>query len=64
MASPERFSKNKREDVLTGIPFAYTVSATPESESSEVDEIMIREFLQTLAEISLSIASRNSEVSQ
>ena len=53
---------NNDENVLTGIHPAYTVSATPESESSEVDKIMIDNFLHTLAEVSLSIASRNSEV--
>ena len=58
MAAHDRFLQNNDETVLTGIPQAYTVSATPEIESSEVDEIMIRDFLQTLAEISLAIASR------
>ena len=64
---PEKFSEKpekRRESVLTGIQSAYTVSATPETNTSEVDEIMIKEFLQTLADISLAIASRNSEVSK
>ncbi|MFC2070406.1 hypothetical protein ACFLTB_04455 [Chloroflexota bacterium] len=49
---------NAPENVLTGIHSAYTVSATPESETSEVDKIMINNFLYTLAEVSLCIASR------
>ena len=45
------------ENVLAGIPCSYTVSATHET-SSEIDELMIRNFLNTLAEVALSIASR------
>jgi len=44
-------------DVLTGIHIPYTVSDTPER-LSEVDDIMINNFLSTLAEIALSVASR------
>ncbi len=54
MTNPE----NTDENVLTGIRDAYTVSATTETESSEVDKLIIKTFLETLAEISLAIASR------
>lgn len=43
------------ESLLTGIHPAYTLSATNEN---EVDRIMIKHFLETLAEVSLSVASR------
>ena len=52
--------ENRREYVLTGIPPSYTVSATPETGSSEVDKLMIRNFLNTLAEIAIAIASREA----
>jgi hypothetical protein len=41
-------------DALTPIPIPYTVSAT----RGEVDKVMIKNFINTLAEIALSIASR------
>ena len=37
---------------------AYTVSTPHESNPNEADDLMIRHFLNTLAEISLAIASR------
>lgn len=52
MEQPE-VSKNITPDVLTGIPPAYTLSAT-----NEVEDMMINNFLNTLAEVSLSVASR------
>ncbi len=44
------------ENPLTCIPPAYTLSATPNE--SEVDRLMVKTFLETLAEIALSVASR------
>ncbi|AII61447.1 hypothetical protein SDC9_07190 [bioreactor metagenome] len=41
---------------LTGIPCIYTLSAN--SDKSEVDQLMIKEFLNALAEVALSVASR------
>ena len=49
--------QNKQENVLTGIPLSYTLSGTPEN---EVDELMINHFINTLAEVALSIASRSN----
>ena len=37
---------------------AYTVSTPHEANTNEVDDLMVRHFLQTLAEVSLAIASR------
>ena len=59
MTNLENISPKTDENVLTGIHEAYTVSATTETGSSKVDEIMIKAFLETLAEISIAIAARN-----
>ncbi len=56
MTNPENIVDN----VLTGIHEAYTVSATTETETSEANKIMIKNFLETLAEISIAIAIRNT----
>jgi len=61
MTNPEKISPKTDENVLTGIHDAYTVSATSETGSSEVDEVMIKNFLETLAEISIAIAARSGE---
>lgn len=59
MTYPENISPKTDENVLTGIRNAYTVSATNETETGEMNEIIVKNFLETLAEISLSIATRN-----
>jgi hypothetical protein len=50
----EAFPENNGEKSLTCIPPSYTVSAT----NGEVDKVMVNNFINTLAEIALSIASR------
>jgi hypothetical protein len=52
----------KSQESLTCIHSPYTLSATPEG--SEVDGLAVKEFLNTLAEVALSIASRNGEVNK
>jgi hypothetical protein len=47
-----------RQNPLTCIPDAYTLAATQEHNANELDRIMIRHFLNTLAEVAMSIASR------
>ena len=47
-------NENDRLNVLMGIQSSYTVSGTHD----EVDKLMIKNFLQTLAEIALDVASR------
>ena len=42
---------------LTCIRDAYTLASTPE-QGSETDKLMINNFLTTLAEIALAVASR------
>ena len=60
MANPENNNpKNNLGQVLTSIHGAYTLSNTPED--LKVDKITINNFLETLAEIALSIASRKSK---
>ena len=53
--------EEKQGDVLTCIHSAYTVSANLEKETREADKIMINDLVNTLADVALSIASRESE---
>ncbi|MBN1366519.1 MAG: hypothetical protein JW967_01150 [Dehalococcoidales bacterium] len=46
------------DSLLTRIRASYTLSNTKDGNYEEVDEVMVRQFLNTLAEISLAIASR------
>lgn len=55
-------NSEKGRESLTCIPSPYTLSAT--NEGSEIDGLAVKEFLNTLAEVALSIASRNGEVNQ
>jgi hypothetical protein len=61
MESRNTDSQNNIENLdptaLTSIRDLYTLS--PTQEDSEADRIMIQNFIQTLAEIALSIASRH-----
>ncbi len=43
---------------LTSIPDIYTLPCTPNDNPSEVDKLMVANFLQTLAEMALTIAAR------
>ena len=51
-------SDQSASEGLTFERAAYTVSAPHESYPDEADDLMIKHFLNTLAEISLAIASR------
>ena len=53
-------SQNGAGNPLTRIRGAYTLAATDENTGSEVEELMIRHFIETLAEIALSVASRKA----
>ena len=46
-------------EALTSIGHTYTLAATNEAKS-ELDEIMVRHFVETVAEIALAIASRKT----
>ena len=52
--------ENQEEKALTCIHPSYTLFDTPEPESTETENLMVKNFLDTLAEVSLSIASRNA----
>ena len=52
--------KNQEEKALTCIHHAYTLFDTPEPDSNGTESLMVKNFLDTLAEVSLSIASRNA----
>jgi hypothetical protein len=54
---PSSSDKCQRE-ALTSIHAMYTLAANDEAETSEVDRVIVRHFLETIAEISLSVASR------
>jgi hypothetical protein len=45
---------------LTRIRNPYTLSPT-QAESSEADDLVVKHFLQTLAEIALAVASRKGK---
>ena len=51
-------SENNETEALTSIHGTYTLAATDEPETTETERLMIRHFMETLAEISLSIATR------
>lgn len=61
---PQRMTvdENKRVDqdekALTCIRPAYTLCGTPEPESNETEELIVKNFLNVLAEISIAVASR------
>jgi hypothetical protein len=57
MEEQKNSSQNNTENALTSIRDMYTLS--PTQEDSEADRIMIHNFIQALAEIALSIASRD-----
>jgi hypothetical protein len=52
--------ENISPDPLTRIRNPYTLSPTP-AEPSEAEEIIVKHFLQTLAEIALAVASRKGK---
>ena len=51
-------SDSQAPEGLTSIHGAYTVSTPHEPDANEVDSMMVRQFLQTLAEVALAVASR------
>ena len=57
---PENKSALNLEGVLTSIRNMYTLSTTPDQNAGETEKIMIENFLQTLSEVALTIASRKA----
>ncbi len=64
MPGSRKVIRNNREDyeekALTCIHPSYTLSDTPEPDSNETESLIVKNFLNTLAEIALSIASRKN----
>ena len=61
MPRVEEFPEDSSENVLTGIHSPYTMADNPEPESDEMNNLIVKEFINTLAEVSISIASRKVE---
>ena len=55
---PAKTNPENPESALTSIHETYTLPCAPAQNISEVDKIMVDNFLQTLSEIALAIASR------
>jgi len=51
-------AEDSSRDPLTRIRDAYTLAATDEPVSSETERLMVRHFIETLAEVALAIAAR------
>ena len=60
MTSLDGNQENNDNNLLTGIGLAYTVGDTSEPETQEMNQLIVRNFSNTLAEVSLSIASRKA----
>lgn len=50
-----------RRDVLTGIPPWYTTGDTDLPESDEMNRVIVKTFLETLAEVSLAVVTRQEK---
>ncbi len=55
---PEEKTPDNAKKLLTSIRPAYTLAGTRDENASEVEEIMVKHFLNTLAEVAFSVASR------
>ena len=58
MTDTEKIPEGNDNSLLTSIQQAYTVGDTTETETEEMNILIVNNFINTLAEISLSIASR------
>jgi len=56
----ENDSSENGKKVLTSIHEMYTLSTTP-TELTEADKVIVRHFLNALAEIALAVASRKDK---
>lgn len=56
---PQEESIIENQTLLTSIRAPYTLSnTTPEFEPSEADQLIVKNFLGTLAEVAINIATR------
>ena len=61
MTGLEKNTDNNDKNLLTRIRNAYTVGDTNDPETEEINDLIVKSFINTLAEVSLSIASRKVE---
>ena len=60
MSAEQVNPENISPEPLTRIHNPYTLSPTP-AESAEAEDLVVKHFLQTLAEIALAVASRKGK---
>jgi len=58
MESLAETGENNHRDLLTCIPRTYTLSGPQEANANEAERLMVSHFLETLAEVAMSVASR------
>ena len=56
--NPTETGENIRQDLLTCIHETYTLSGPQEANTNEAERLMVNHFLETLAEVAMSVASR------
>lgn len=61
---PLEYPLKVNKELLTSIHDPYTLSNTTPEETSEYDQVLIKQFLNTLAEIALNVASRKIDHEQ
>ena len=61
MSGPKKNTANNDKNLLTRIRNAYTVGDTDDLETEEMNDLIVKSFINALAEVSLSIASRKVE---
>ena len=61
MTNSDKYPDNNDKNLLTCIRDAYTVGGPSEPESEEMNNIIVKHFINTLAEVSLSVASRKAK---
>ncbi len=61
MSGPKKNTANNDKNLLTRIRNAYTLGDTDAPETEEMNDLIVKSFIDTLAEVSLSIASRKVE---
>ena len=59
MGQPEN-PENDSQNLLTSGHDAYTLASTNEQDADETERIMVQNFLRTLAELALAVASRKA----
>ena len=61
MTDSDKYIDNNDKNLLTRIRDAYTVGGPSEPESEEMNKLIVEHFINTLAEVSLSVVSRKAK---